>query len=282
MKLTKVALLTAMLTATAFGASAHANTPAPLLVSESKSPVACRSISQHIVPKFVLINPNSNNKATASMAGIAQSVAGNKALIVEQTNLSAPSLLTTPADMVVATKGVVEIGKAVADIPDVLGIMVSAFSDPGLKELRAVLPNHLPIVGIGEEAFHEAGENGQSFAIVTITPDPALLASFKDKADELGYTDQYLGVVVTDGDPNEILKDEQRLDQALTGAVNEAMAKGAKAIIMGGGPLSAPATRIQPNVQVPLVIAVESATRTLLKRTQAGTMAKGVAQGHCH
>lgn len=221
------------------------------------------------VPKFVLINPNSNGNATTSMAGIARNVAGKRAFIVEQTNLSAPSLLTTPDDMVVATTGVVEIGKAVAEVPEVAGIMVSAFSDPGLKELRAVLPSHLPVVGIGEEAFHEAAVGGQPFAIVTITPDPALLASFSDKAEELGYGSQYLGVVVTDGDPNEILKDEARLDAALTTAVNEATAKGAKAIIMGGGPLSAPATRIQPKVEVPLVIAVEAATRKLLQTSQA-------------
>lgn len=234
-------------------------------------PATCYCQTNVSTPKFALINPNSNGKATLSMAGIAQNTAGEKATIVGHTNLFAPSLLTTPEDMVVATQGVVDIGKAVAGTPDVKGIIVSAFSDPGLKELRAMLP-HFPIVGIGEEAFHEAAASGQPFAIVTITPDPALLASFQDKADELGYTAQYRGVVVTPGDPNEILKDEKRLDEALTNAVNEAMTKGAKAIIMGGGPLSAPATRIQPNVQVPLVIAVEAATRKLLSQHESTQM----------
>lgn len=262
MKFAKITLLAVALSTLGLSACTHTSA----LTSTSDSSKSCQA--HQATPKFVLINPNSNSKATTSMAGIAQNVAGTNAVIVEQTNSSAPSLLTTPDDMIIATKGVVEIGKAVAKESDVKGIIVSAFSDPGLKELRAVLPNHVPVVGIGEEAFHEAGANGQPFAIVTITPDPALLASFKDKADELGYTKQYLGVVVTDGDPNEILKDEKRLDEALTKAVHEATAKGAKAIIMGGGPLSAPATRIQPNVKVPLVIAVESATRTLLKHTQ--------------
>lgn len=216
--------------------------------------------------KIVLINPNSNSKATTSMATIAQAVAGKQAVIIEETNLNAPSLLTTPDDMKVATQGVVTIGKAAIKDPAVKGIIVSAFSDPGLKELRAELPKHMPVVGIGEEAFHEAAQGGQPFAIVTITPDPALLESFQAKANELGYGSQYRGVVVTPGDPNEILKNEALLDEALTNAVNQAVKKGAKAIIMGGGPLSAPATRIQPKVQVPLVIAVEAATRTLIKQ----------------
>lgn len=218
------------------------------------------------VPAIVLINPNSNENATRSMAGIAQSVAGDKVRIIERTNENVPALLTTLEDMVNAAAGVASIGAAAATEPGVVGIIVSAFSDPGLNELRAKVSN-VAVVGIGEEAFHEAASGGRPFSIVTITPDAGLVESFRARAEELGYLDQYRGVVVTPGDPKEIVKDSALLDEALAQAVDKTIREeGVQAVIMGGGPLSAPAVRIQSRFDVPLVVAVAAATRAVLKQ----------------
>ena len=217
-------------------------------------------------PVIVLINPNSNASATESMARLAQDAAGGRARVVGRTNEDAPGLLTTPGDMARAAGCVTEIGLQAADRDDADAIIVSAFSDPGLAELRRARPG-LPVVGIGEEAFHEAARGGRSFAIVTITPDPALVESFRAKAEALGYLAQFRGVQVTPGDPNEIVEDPRRLDAALAEAVTRAIGEnGADAVIMGGGPLSAPALRIQPQFDIPLVVAVTAATRAALER----------------
>ncbi len=217
-------------------------------------------------PTIVLINPNSNEGATKGMVAIAQDVAGDKVRVVGRTNTDAPSLLTTPEDMVKATEGVAAIGAEAARESGVIGIVVAAFSDPGLKELRDRKLG-VPVVGIGEEAFHEAASGGRAFGIVTITPDAGLIESFRARAEELGYLAQYRGVVVTPGDPNEILKDSAKLDEALEQAVGKAVKdNGAQAVIMGGGPLSAPAVRIQSKVDVPLIVAVAAATRAVLKQ----------------
>ena len=216
------------------------------------------------VPVIVLINPNSNADATKGMADLARGVAGDRATIVERTNTGVPALLTTPEDMVNATKGVAGIGQQVATEPGVAAIIVSAFSDPGLPELRESVSN-VGIHGIGEAAFHEAAKDGRSFSIVTITPDEGLIESFRLRAEELGYAGQYRGVTVTEGDPKELVKDADALDAALTGAVERSIANdGVQAIIMGGGPLSGPAMRIQDKFEVPLVIAVAAATRAAL------------------
>lgn len=215
-------------------------------------------------PAIVLINPNSNAEATRSMADLARGVAGDRATIVERTNAGVPALLTTPEDMANAARGVAAIGQEVAAEPGVAAVIVAAFSDPGLPELRQAVTG-IGVFGIGEEAFHEAARDGRPFSIVTITPDEGLLESFRLRAEELGYADQYRGVTVTEGDPNELVKDADALDAALADAVEQAIAeKGAAAIIMGGGPLSAPAMRIQDKFQVPLVVAVAAATRAAL------------------
>lgn len=171
----------------------------------------------------------------------------------------------TPEDMVQAATGVVEIGRQAAAEEGVVAIIVSAFSDPGLAQLRDALPD-TAVVGIGEQAFHEAARDGRSFAIVTITPDPALIQSFRAKADELGYGKQFKGVRVTPGDPKELVEKPDQLDVALIEAVKQAVREdGAEAVIMGGSPLSAPAMRIQSRLDVPLVVAVMAATSAALK-----------------
>lgn len=215
-------------------------------------------------PKIVLINPNSNADATRGMADLARGVAGDRAEIIERTNEGVPALLTTPEDMVNATNGVAAIGTAAASEPGVAAIIVAAFSDPGLPELRAAIDG-TPVFGIGEAAFHEAARDGRPFSIVTITPDEGLIESFRLRAVELGYGDQYRGVKVTPGDPTELVKDPDALDAALVDAVERAIAEDdVQAIIMGGGPLSAPAMRIQDRFEVPLVIAVAAATNAAL------------------
>ncbi|SNR50952.1 hydantoin racemase [Paracoccus sediminis] len=215
-------------------------------------------------PTIILINPNSNAAATESMTALAQQAAGNRVRILGRTNHNAPPLLTTPEDMVQAATGVVEIGRQAAAEEGVAALIVSAFSDPGLAELRDALPDTV-VVGIGEQAFHEAARNGRSFAIVTITPDPALIESFRSKAEELGYGKQFKGVRVTPGDPKKLVEKPDQLDAALAEAVEQAVREdGAEAVIMGGGPLSAPATRIQSRFDVPLVVAVAAAANAAL------------------
>jgi len=74
---------------------------------------------------------------------------------------------------------------------------------------------------------------------------------------------------VTPGDPNEIVKDPAKLDVALAAAVTESIEQdGAQAVIMGGGPLSASAIRLQPQFEVPLVVAVNAAARAALQSAQ--------------
>ena len=214
--------------------------------------------------KIVLINPNSSASATASMVELAVAEAGGAATIVGVTNEGVPALLTTQDDMVAAARGVLKRGVEAATDPSVAAIVVSAFSDPGLTELDDALT--IPVFGIGTEAFREASQGGRAFGIATVTSDPALVESFRAKAAALGVEGQYRGVRVTPGDATELVKSPDRLDAALREAVRQSVDQdGAAAVIMGGGPLSPSALRLQPTVNVPLVVAVNAAVRNALK-----------------
>lgn len=215
---------------------------------------------------IVLINPNSNAKATESMSDLARAETNGLSIVEGYSNEGVPSLLTTPKDMEDAASGVVKIGVEAAKDPRVAAIIVSAFSDPGLEELRARVD--IPVFGIGEEVFHEAALGGRAFGIVTVTPDETLIRSFRDKAAALGYAAQYRGTRVTPGDPIELVQSPEYLDAALAKAVKASIEDGAEAVIMGGGPLSAAAVRLQPQFKVPLVVAVSAAARAAVKKIQ--------------
>jgi allantoin racemase len=216
---------------------------------------------------IVLINPNSNETATQSMADLARAETEGVASVEGRSNTGAPPLLTTPEDMENAIAGVVEIGVEAAKDERTAVIIVAAFSDPGLEELRAEV--NIPVFGIGEEVFHEAAENGRAFGIVTVTPDEGLIESFRQKAAGLGYEGQYRGTRVTPGDPTELVQSPEKLDAALAEAVRQSVEEdGAEAVIMGGGPLSASAIRLQPQFDVPLVVAVSAAARAAAEAAQ--------------
>ncbi len=208
---------------------------------------------------IVLINPNSNATTTASMADIAATVTGGVA-VEAKSNEGVPPLLTTPKDLADAVPGVVRIGVEAAKDPRVGAVIVAAFGDPGLEELRSAID--LPVFGIREQAFREAAKGGRPFGIATTTPDPGLLEAFRQTAIALGFGDQFRGTRATPGDPNALMKKSpDELDAALAAAVRASMVDGAQAVIIGGGPLTASALRLQPQFDIPLVVPVIAAAQ---------------------
>ena len=94
-----------------------------------------------------------------------------------KSNEGVPPLLTTPQDLANAIPGVVKIGVEAAKDDRVAAIIIAAFGDPGLEELRAEVD--VPVFGIREQAFHEAARDGRPFGVATTTPDPGLLEGFR-------------------------------------------------------------------------------------------------------
>ncbi|MBA3324261.1 MAG: aspartate/glutamate racemase family protein [Rhodobacteraceae bacterium] len=214
---------------------------------------------------IVLINPNSNAETTKTMAEIAARETEGVAEVEGKSNEGVPPLLTTPQDLEDAIPGVVKIGVDADKNDRVAAIIIAAFGDPGLEELRAQV--EVPVFGIREEAFHEAARNGRPFGVATTTPE--LAESFRVTAEALGYADAYRGTRVTPGDPKELMKSPDDLDAALAEAVRVSVEEdGARSVIIGGGPLTASALRLQPEFDVPLVIPVVAAAQAAVKAVE--------------
>jgi allantoin racemase len=214
--------------------------------------------------RLLLINPNTSAATTAAMVEIARDEAAGSTTIDGLTAPSGAPLITGEAALEAAARAVGSLSPAIlADGPD--GVIVSAFGDPGLDALRAVLP--MPVTGIAEAGMAEAGQGGRRFCVVTTTPD--LKAAIERTARRHGHAENFAGVWLTSGDPAALMNDPARLVEALRKACLQAIREAdVAAIVIGGGPLAVAARALKDKIGVPLIEPVPCAVRLALKRAE--------------
>ena len=210
--------------------------------------------------RVLLINPNSSAATTGMMVAIAKSAAGDGFDIIGATATRGPSMIVSAEALEAAAAEVEEIARAHQKSCD--GIIVAAFGDPGLAGIRAAMK--LPAVGIGESAMLDAAGHGRRFGVATTTP--LLKAKIDALADALGLQSRYTGTRFAEGDPQDLVRDPERLRAALAGAVEASiMQDGAEAVIIGGGPLGEAARDLQPMFSVPVIAPIPSAVARIIR-----------------
>ena len=212
--------------------------------------------------RLLLINPNTSQATTAAMVGIARdAVPGH-----EIDGLSAPfcvPLITGPTDLEIGRQAVTAL---VAARPPFgyRGIILAAFGDPGLSDLRQ--SSAIPVTGIAEAGMAEAAAHGP-FAVVTTTPD--LVESIAERAELYGHGDLFLGTALTEGDVHQVMGNRQGLSEALREACLKAVEElGARALVIGGGPLAVAARAIAGSLPVPVIEPVPAAVRLAVQRAE--------------
>lgn len=201
----------------------------------------------------LLINPNSSERTTEDMLAIVRQHLPD---VRGWTNVYAPRMITAPEALLAAAEQI-----AMSVLPPARAVIVAAFGDPGATALEKTL--NVPVIGIGAASARAARQGGSAFAVVTTTPKLAPAIDALMQAQGAGY----LGCFLTDGEPEELLTDQARLDAALINACNVAAKAGAQRIIIGGGPLATAAIRIAKHVPVPLVQPLVAACQEVVART---------------
>lgn len=214
--------------------------------------------------RILLINPNSSAATTRMMVGIAQDAAGPGFVVAGATVTRAPAMLMDATALRAAAAEVAEI--AIANRDAFAGIIVGAFGDPGLSSIQSL--SGVPARGIGEAAMREAAAGGRRFGIATTTPD--LAAEIDSRVEALGLASQYTGVRFTEGEPNRLMQDPDRLLEALARTVSLCIDHDrAGAVVIGGGPLGQAALELQPRFSVPVIAPIQAAVRALLAEIAA-------------
>lgn len=205
---------------------------------------------------IALVNPNTSTATTARMVDIAREAAAGRIEIAGLTARFGAALITSAAEIAVAREAVAALAGGIAGRYS--GVIVSAFGDPGLDDLRRALA--VPVAGIGEAGLLEAAHDGRRFAIVTTTP--GLVDAIDAMATRLGLAPVYGGVVLTSGDPVSLTADAARLEAALAAAIDRAIGeRGAEAVVIGGGPLAVAARALARRFPVPVVEPIPAAVR---------------------
>lgn len=129
--------------------------------------------------RILVINPNTTTSMTTKIGKAALSVAAPDVEIVARNPRSGPASIQGPEDGHAAIPGMLEeVAKARDEGFD--AIILACFDDTGLAEARQL--SLVPIVGIGEAAFHAAMLLGTNFSVVTTLPVsvPVIEANLKD------------------------------------------------------------------------------------------------------
>ncbi|MEV0117813.1 aspartate/glutamate racemase family protein [Streptomyces sp. NPDC050844] len=215
-----------------------------------------------------LINPNTSRAATAMMAGIARrTLRPEDGFEVRGVTVAeGPSMLVTEDLLRASGPQVVAAARRTLAGPDgerVAALVVSAFGDPGVEQLRAEA--RIPVVGIAEAAMAEAASGGRRFGIATTTP--GLAGAIAARVEQLGHSARYTGIRLTPGDPRELAAAPELMRERLGEAVEACVADdGAEAVIIGGGPLGEAAEALQGRFAVPVIGPIPAACRMLVAR----------------
>ncbi|MEU9700394.1 aspartate/glutamate racemase family protein [Streptomyces sp. NPDC047981] len=173
-----------------------------------------------------------------------------------------PPMLLDEEALRAAVPEVVAAARRALAAGDCAGLIVGAFGDPGVAELRAFAG--VPVVGLAEAACAEAAAGGARFGVATTTPD--LAEAIGRRIADLGLADRYTGIRLTRGDARRLAGEPEALREELAEAVRACVERdGARAVVIGGGPLAEAADALRARFDVPVIAPVPAASRRIAR-----------------
>ena len=112
--------------------------------------------------KILLINPNCTHSMTQKAASAASKVARPETEIIAVTSRNGPPSIEGFLDVAICQSALVA---EAANHKEVDAVIVGCFDDTGLDALRCIFD--VPVVGIGEAAYHAASLISHRFSVVT-------------------------------------------------------------------------------------------------------------------
>jgi Asp/Glu/hydantoin racemase len=208
---------------------------------------------------ILLINPNMSEATTAEMVAIANAAAPQGTEVSGATARRGPKMILKAEELRAAVPEVMDMGLAAGNID---GIIIGAFGDPGVAQLRRQVS--VPVIGIAEASMQEAAKDGRRFGIATTTP--ALVEIIAAYAGRLGLADLYAGIRLTSGDPLDLVADPPLLVEALAEAARRSIeCDDAEAVVIGGGPLGRAAVAVAARFATPIIAPVPAAVHRLMR-----------------
>jgi Asp/Glu/hydantoin racemase len=238
--------------------------------------IAARRHLAGAIMKLLIVNPNISRGVTDLIEAEARRVASADVQIEMATAASGVAYIETRFEALLGAHAVASIAGERKGQYDAL--LIAAFGDPGLHELREVLD--VPVVGMTEAALMTAAQLGQRIGIIAISR--RITAWYRECVDRYGMLSRLAGIRHLDRplrDPATVREDHgSYLVELSRRAVEE---DGADVLILAGAPLAGLARSVADLLPVPVVDGVSSGvcqaqvlTRLATIRAQSGSFAK--------
>ena len=202
---------------------------------------------------ILLINPNTTESMTASMADVAKATAREGTQITAVTVTNSVPFIDGWYDEAIAAAAVAACVREHEGSFD--AAIVACFGDPGLYACREL--TSAPVVGIAEASFLMAMTLGHRFGIVS-TVDRATPATY-DLLRHYGIEARCAAVEASGAEVLELDDDPHAAMVGIEQAGRRAIAAGAEVLCMGCGAMTAIRSDLERTLGVPIVEAVPAA-----------------------
>ncbi|CAK9884254.1 MAG: Hydantoin racemase [Candidatus Erwinia impunctatus] len=204
-----------------------------------------------------VINPNTSQEMTRTIAEAAQQAAGAETKILAVSPSQGVPSIEGHFDEAIAAIGVLEQVKAGRE-QGVCGHVIACFGDPGLPAAREIAQG--PVVGIAEAAMHMATMVATRFSIVTTLPRTLIIA--RHLLRQYGF-EHYCAALHAIDLPVLALEDgsgvaQQKVREA---CIQSKAQDGSGAIVLGCGGMASLARELTVELGIPVIDGVGAAVK---------------------
>ena len=114
---------------------------------------------------ILVINPNTTVSMTQKIGSAAKAIASEKTKIIAANSRNGPPSIQGYLDVAECLQGLLN---EIKRHPDVDAVVIACFDDTGVDAVRCLVD--VPVVGIGEAAYHAASMIASKFSVITTLP----------------------------------------------------------------------------------------------------------------
>lgn len=217
--------------------------------------------------RLLFVNPNSTNSMTDKIRQTATTLLPDTVMVDAVSNRQGPASIQGPADGDSAVPGMLqEMELGLARGAD--AIVIACFDDTGLEEARRLFP--VPVLGIGQAAYHVSMIRGLRFSVVTTLS--VSIPVLKKNISNFGVYPYCCAVRASDVPVLDLEKPgsaaEQRISDEIACAIRE---DSCEAIILGCAGMTDLAYRLSVRHQLPVIDGVGAAAALAYALVLAGS-----------
>ncbi len=208
---------------------------------------------------ILVINPNSTASMTQKIAAAARAAAGPFSRITAINPLEGPAAIQGPADGEAALPGLFDLfERSLKTDPSISAVIIACFDDTGLWELKA--KSRVPVVGIGEAAYHVASVAAERFSVVTTLS--VSVPVLEENLQRTGLAPRCVRVRASDVPVLELENPESDARHKIEAEIQAALRlDGIGAIALGCAGMADLAADLTAQFKVPVIDGVASAVR---------------------